>query len=80
MKNFINGFLMSLLVVMVSVLIIHWIERDYLKIGFSLAGGWYLGKAIFLVIGHRINQLLIKGCDFIRDRYYQWKEKQGYGD
>lgn len=49
---------------------------EWLKVGYSVAAGWILGKALFLPIGSLINRWMDSGREELRDRYYWWREKQ----
>lgn len=53
------------------------LESDYFKIGFSVAAGWYLGKAIYLPFGKELHRTITRKIWQMKDRYYQWKEKRG---
>lgn len=69
-------FIVFAVVIIIILLVRAALDSDYFKIGFSVAAGWYLGKAVYLPIGKELHRAITRKIWQLKDRYYQWKEKR----
>ena len=73
--TFVWGMIFALILVWVLVFVCRFAVVEYLKIGFSVAIGWCLGKAMILPLASRLNKGIILLFDTVYWRYRQWKEE-----